>query len=232
MRVALEANSFLKRGSLFTVPLLFGMLLAGCGSDNTPFPTPTTVTYSAVQQPALVNALNPQTVTAGQGTTVTSPLITNPSASGVASLNALIPPGAVGTTQTLAIDVIPTAAGTVALTRANNPGATLPNVLAEITFGAVDTNNKINPQRPVVFNAPITVTIGLNPSSTLSQYYNAVVAGSYVLHVYQNNQGTLTLTTCTAAFTDPQTIVVTGECSGDLLVTADPVSHNQGGVTP
>jgi hypothetical protein len=246
--------SVLRKRSLWAFPIagiVLGSLavgLTGCGGDNTPG-TITSPYTTNVSSPPTIVASQPTSVAAGQGTTVTSPT-TNPGATGgVTGVKVVIPPGVLQNANTLAVEVVPTAQGTFAVTKASNPGAVLPTQLAEILFGSVSTDATtgqvvIDPRRPIVFEGNNTITVSLDPkTSSVAKAISDVLSGNANLQVYQNQNGTLTLTNCTASVvvgSDGKPVLdtngndqvnITGTCSGDLILTVSS-NHAQGGITP
>jgi len=232
--------SVLRKRSPWVIPaasLLLGALtlgLAGCGGGGDEgFPTPLpggVIPLPAGVVPEATTAKSPTPVTKGQGANLAA--TANPDqAGGITDLSVAIPPNSIQEDGTLGIEIVP-AAQSVLQKAGNNPSQTGINPVVEVQFGPVDSNGRINTSRPIVFGSG-GATIKINQrGGEFGRLVGDVRSGRCILRVrrFVAGQGLVPVTDCTATLdTSTQSIILVGNCSGDIVVTCDE-PHVQGGV--
>jgi len=232
--------SVLRKRSPWVIPtasLLLGALtlgLAGCGGGGDEgFPTPLpggVIALPAGVAPESLTATHPVGVTKGQGGTLTA--TANPDqAGGITDLSIAIPPNSIQEDGTLGVEIVPSAQS-ILQKAGNNPSRTGINPVVEVQFGPVDSNGLINTSRPIVFGsggASIKIT---QRGGEFGRLVGDIRSGRCVLRVrrFVAGQGLVPVTDCTATLdTSTQSVILQGNCSGDLVVTCDE-THVQGGI--
>jgi hypothetical protein len=232
--------SVLRKRSPWVVPaasLLLGALtwgLAGCGGGGgDEFPTVPpggTITLPSGVTPQSTTASSPVPVVKGQGATITATADPD-AAGGITDLSIAIPPGSIQEDGTLGVEVVPTAQSLLQKA-GNNPHTSGINPVVELQFGPVDSNGLINTSRPIVFGAG-GATLKINQrGGEYGRLVGDIRSGKCVLRVrrYVAGQGLVAVSDCTATLdTSTQSIILVGNCSGDIVVTCDE-THVQGGV--
>jgi hypothetical protein len=234
--------SVLRKRSPWAIPvasLLMGALtlgLAGCGGGDDSFPnnnpTPGPIPLPLGVTPSTFQATNPTPVVKGQGATVKA--TGNPDLTGgITDVSIAIPPGALQEDGTIGVEIIPTAQSTFAKIKAVSP-ASVSGIepVFELAFGPVEANGNINTSRPIVFGGG-GATISINQRGGEFGRLNGLIQSGQcrlVVRRFVEGTGYVVVTDCTAELVrNIQSIVLTGNCSGDILVTCDSV-HRQGGV--
>jgi hypothetical protein len=232
--------SVLRKRSPWVIPaasLLLGALtlgLAGCGGgggDDFPTPTPGgTINLPASVTPQETTATSPTPVVKGQGATVTA--TGDPDSNGgISGLSISIPPNSIQEDGTLGVEIVPTAQSL--LTKAgNNPATSGITQVVEFQFGPVDSNGRINTSRPIVFGSGGATLKIDQRGGEFGRLVGDIQSGRCVLRVrrFVAGQGLVPASDCTASLdTSTQSIILGGNCSGDIVVTCD-LTHIQGGI--
>jgi len=238
--------SVLRKRSPWSIPaagLILGILalgLAGCGGgDDSGTPIPVDNIPSNVPAPIALTATHPVPVVSGQGATVEGTVLDPALFNGATGITAVIPPGVLSGDATLGIELTPELQSTIA--RAIQAGQSgFPESLAEFSFGQLGAGSSvIDASRPVVFNGNVTITIPLTSAQYL-RVSNMITQTNCVLRAYRitvtpgASQATLSRADgCTVSLTTNGSgggsIVLTGQCSGNIVVFCVP-PHLQGGI--
>ena len=241
--------SMLRKRSSWVVPtvsLLLGALalgVAGCGGDDDdddggvgtgPIQIP------AGALPAPVTATRPTQVTANVGATVNGGTIADPNATGgITSATVVIPANALQNNANIGLEVIPSAQSTIEAIRRIAPNSVAGiSPVAEIVFGPVGTNGQIDTSTPIVFNGNAALTLGLTAAQAQA-LQQSLANGTTQLRA-RRVTGTGTdqqLTVIEDCNEDLQgtganaTLILSGNCSGRIVITQDATSHPQGGAS-